>query len=526
MKTQAISINQQTTKQNQRKAPVFKGLPETFLAMQENLSYTRFFQDTATNWVPKAIFARSLPDFTEMSFLEFVESALFYFAPALVGEYLLRKGLFSDTVKGLIHEDLDKETSEALKKHLNTELIQDVDGLKQENFLAENAERLLKKYKPDQEAKQILENEEIVSLAKKTLKEFKQELSEENIIHIARNILKEKTELIQKIKPYLEENKGLSKKLLPIKAAIVLGCVGIPAAEYALSFAKNLLTLKLFNKADFNNIANLNKDQKEDDKLHKKVETSAKSHLKSAAIVTGGALVASFIFAGLGHKSKTLQKASEYILQPGAKIYEGLEKLGVQSKKLQNFLKTYINFDFDSSGGKLALSKGQLAATVIAGVFGYHAAAKDRGKLDEKEMLSRVPLVAFYTIFGSSIFDRIFKGILLKANKFTDLIKKGPDGFESLPKTAQLKELAETIASKTGNPAEKELKRLTKESAIIQAVPFGFSLVFMGFLLSGINRFWTQQRYNALHKNDHNIQNEYKNFILEKQKPTTFKCFS
>jgi hypothetical protein len=45
------------------------------------------------------------------------------------------------------------------------------------------------------------------------------------------------------------------------------------------------------------------------------------------------------------------------------------------------------------------LSKGQLATTVIAGVFGYHAAAKDRGKLDELEMLTRVPLVAFYTIF-------------------------------------------------------------------------------------------------------------------------------
>lgn len=524
MKTQAINFNTQNSKQNKQKAPVFKGLPEVFLAMQENLSYTRFFQDTATNWVPKAVFTRSEADFTEMSFLEFTESALFYFAPALVGEYLLRKGLFSNSINSLIPEDIDASTKEALKNYLNNELIGNTDALKQETYLAEHAKTLLKEYDPNQEAKQILKNDSLVKLAKSSLKEVGQELSESNIIEAARNIAKEKTNLLKKLQPYLED-KNISKKLLPIKAALVLGCVGIPAAEYALSFAKNLLTLKLFKKADFNNIANLNKEQKEDEEFQKKVETSAKSHIKSAAIFSGIALIGSFIFAGLGHKSKALQKASEYILQPGAKISQGLENLGIKSKKLQNFLKTYINFDFDSSDGKLALSKGQLAATVISGVFGYHAAAKDRGKLDEQEMLSRVPLVAFYTIFGSSIFDGIFKNVLFKNNKFSDILKKGQDGFESIPKTAQLKELAETIAAKKGTIAKDELKRLTKESAIIQAVPFGFSLVFMGFVLSGINRFWTQQRYNALHKND-STQNTFKNFLYGKQQPKVFNCFS
>lgn len=456
MKTQAISINQQNSKQNQRKAPVFKGLPETFLAMQENLSYTRFFQDTVTNWVPKAVFTRGAADFTEMSFLEFSESALFYFAPALVGEYLSRRVLFSKFPKKLIKDNFLDETPK-LKATINKGLAQSVE--------------------------EIAKNEELV-------------------------------------------NNGLTKKILPLKAALVLSCVGIPAAEYALSFAKNLLTLKLFKKADFNNVANLNKDQKEDEEFQKKVEKSAKSHIKSAAVVSGLALATSFIFAGLGHKSKALQKISEYILEPGAKIYKGLEKTGIKSKKIENFLKTYVNFDFDSSGDKLALSKGQLAATVISGVFGYHAAAKDRGPLDEKEMLSRVPLVAFYTIFGSSIFDNIFKGILLKRNKFSDLIKKGEDGFENIPKTAQLKELAETIAAKSGKPVEKELKRLTKESAIIQAVPFGFTLAFMGFLLSGINRFWTQQRYNHLHKDNNKVENTFKNFLYEKPKTNAFNCFS
>lgn len=454
---QAININNKYTAQPQAKAQSFKSLADGFLKMQENLSYTRFVQDTATNWVPKATFTRSKADLAEMSFLEFIESALFYFAPGILGA-LISKGLTSSkAISKLIPQDTPEHLVKGLKTTLNKGLAQNVDEI----------------------------------LTNKTLVEG-----------------------------------GYAKKLLPLKAAIVLGCVGIPAAEYALSFAKNLFTLKVFKKADFNNIANLNKDQKEDEKLQKKVETSAKSHIKKAAIVSGAALVTGFIFAALGHKSNKLQKASEYILQPGAKISNGLEKLGVNSKKLQNFLKTYINFDFDFSGGKFALSKGQLAATVISGVFGYHAAAKDRGKLDELEMLTRVPLVAFYTIFGSSLFEKGFKYILHKTHKFTDLIQKEAGEFVKLPTRAELPVLAETIAKARKTLPEAELKRLTKEKAVISAVPFGFSLVFMGFLLSAISRFWTQYRYNKTHNQPHNLQEVYNSFTHNKKNNSTFKCFN
>ena len=45
---------------------------DKFIQSQENLSHTRFIQDTVTNWVPKALFARSIADFGDMSFLEFL----------------------------------------------------------------------------------------------------------------------------------------------------------------------------------------------------------------------------------------------------------------------------------------------------------------------------------------------------------------------------------------------------------------------------------------------------------------------
>ena len=391
---------------------------DSFIRMQENLSGTRFVQDTATNWVPKAVFARSKADLAEMSFLEFGESALFYFAPGLIGEHISRK-IFS------------KFAPKNLQKQLNSHIPDSVD--------------------------EILSNKALTK-------------------------------------------SGADKHLLPIKAAIVLSCAAIPAAEYALSFAKNLFTLKVFKKSDFNNIANLNKNQKEDTAQQQRVEKSAKSHIKKAAIVSAASLGAGVLFAAAGHRSKAIQSISKGILQPGAQISKGLEKIGIKSKKLDSFLRKYINFDFDSSNGKLALSHGQLAATVMAGVVGYNQAAKDRGRLDQLEVMTRLPLVAFYTIFGSSLFEHGFKNILHKKNVFPDLIKKTQDNTLITPTREELPELAKQLAKKNKTNVEDEFAKLIKGKATITAVPFLFSLVFMGFTLAGISRLWTQYRYNKQQK--------------------------
>ncbi len=390
-----------------------------FVKSQENLSHTRFIQDVVTNWIPKVVFTRSLADFTEMTFLEYTESALFYFAPALLG--------------GIFQKTFTKFSPKNLQNNLKENVIKSTD--------------------------EILSNPKLA-------------------------------------------NSAIGKRALSVKAAMILACVSIPAAEYGLSFAKNLLTLKIFKKSNFNNVVNLNKDKKEtESKEHQdKVRNSAHKHIKNATKLSAAALGGSLLLAGIGHKSEALQKLSKVILQPGASLYKVLNKLGLKSSKTQNALKTYINFDFDAKKGKLGLSKGQLVVSTVAGFFGYSEAGKDRGKLDQLEVLTRVPFVVFYTIFGSAIFDSAFKHILHKKNKFSDLIKKDKDGKINIPTRAELPDIAEKVAKTKKTQTKVEFERLLKEKAIITAIPYGFSLVFMGFLLAGISRFWTQYRYNHANK--------------------------
>ena len=461
------NLNNNQLKLNQQKiAPAFKGANDylfrsltgaskpldSFLKMQEDLSVTRCVQDTATNWAPKALFSRGKVDFGDMTFLEILEDFFFYFAPGLMGENVMRKGIASKFLK--------KEADKGLDEHLS-----------------------------------------------KSVKEI---VKDENLV-----------------------KSGATKKLVPLKGAIILGCACIPAAEYALSFAKNLFTLKVFKKADFNNVANLQKNQVESKEHQDFVEKSAKKHLKNAAIISGAGLGASVALASAGQKSKLIRKGIEVLLEPGETIADKLTKAGHNSKKadrFKEFLKTYLKFDFNNTKGKMTLSKGQLAIITTSGLFGYSAAAKDRGPLDYKEVWSRVPLVVFYTVFGSSIFDGAFKHILHKNNKFSDLIKENKIGSLVVPSREELPDLAADVAKNkklkgVETTAEKELKRLVKEKSIISGVPYLFSLVTMGFVLSGINRFWTQKRFDK--SQEENKANKAQSFITSiKNTPKIFNAFT
>lgn len=366
------------------------------------LSHSRFAQATATNWLPKAVFARSLADLSEISFLEVFESALFFYLPSLMGEYLSRRKIFSK----FLPKDLRKDVSKS-----------------------------------------------VAELA----------------------------------------NNPAAGKLLPVKAGIVLSCAAIPAAEYGLSFAKNLFTQKLFNKADFSNVVNLDKEKKEDPKVYERVEKSAVSHLKKVGIVSAAAFGASIALAAAGRKSRAVQKASEIFLNPGAKIYNLLEKTGVKSKGLKNFLDTYVNLDFArKSDGSLALGNGQLAVTVLSGVAGYFGAAKDRGKLEVQEVATRVPVIALYTIFGSTLFDAGFKKLLQKNGKYPEILSKDLNvaSLNDIPK------IAKQIAGDDKNLYKQKIGELFKGKAVIAMVPFLFSLLVVGGLLALISRLWTQYRYN------------------------------
>ena len=374
------------------------------------LSHSRFAQATMTNWFPKAIFARSVSDLSEVTFLEVCEGALFFYLPSLVGEYLSRRKIFNNILPKELHGDISKSVKE------------------------------------------------------------------------------------------ITANGGKNaKNLLPVKAAIVLSCAAIPAAEYALSFAKNLFTLKVFNQADFTSVANLDKTKSREDKVRQEhVEKSSKSHLKKAGLFSIGAFALSLILGTAGQKSKAVAKACEYFLNPGAKLYKGFEKIGVKNLKLEKFLNKYINLDFArKSDGSLALGNGQLALTVISGVFGYFGAAKDRGKLDVQEVATRVPIIAAYTIFGSTLFDEQFKKILYKDRKHTEILKYDKNSQEYV--VAALNDIPRIAKDSVGGDKallKGKIQELFKGKTKIAMVPFFFSLGVVGAALSLVSRLWTQYRYN------------------------------
>ncbi len=414
-----ISINSQTKQQQSFQGGAGLRFLDGFLKSQENLSATRFIQGTATNWFPKAVLSRSKVDLTEFTFLEFLESGLFYFAAPLLGEHLYRKNIFN------------KIQPSKIKKEIYNNIPKSLEQIKKSNL-----------------------------------------------------------------------DKNLKNRLITTKAGMVLGCLAVPALEYALSFGKNLFTLKVFKVGNFNNVANLDKAKTEDKAQQDRIEKHSKYELKKAGLLSVSGTLVGLSLAAFGHKSKNIVKLSEIILEPGQHLAELLK---VKSKKANNFLKDYLKLDFNNSEGKLSLSKGQLAATCITGLFGYSAAAKDRGKLDLYEVWTRVPLVVIYTIFGSALFDSGFKNILAKKGKFSELIKKDKEGdILPVPSRKELPQIAKKLAEKSGTKVEKELETLIRQKSIITGVPYLFSLLVMGFTLSAVARIWTRIRYNNQVKNQSN----------------------
>lgn len=399
----------------------FKGTTkflDKFLKSQENLSSTRFIQGTLTNWFPKAVLSRSFIDFSEFTFLETLESCIFYFAAPLLGEHIFRNGLFKSVQPQKAQKNVVKNLSSSLEK--------------------------IKKSGLDKE---------------------------------------------------------LKNRLTTTKAGIVLACITVPAMEYALGFAKNLFTLKVFNVGDFNKVANLDKKKSDDTEKKNRIEKHSKRVLLQTGLLSLGGIAAGLVLAAKGHNSNIARKFSEALLEPGEQISKLLHKAGVKSEKTDNFLKDYLKLDFSDNNGKLALSKGQLAVTCITGLFGYSSAAKDRGKLDFYEVWTRVPLVVLYTIFGSALLDGSFKNLLAKKGKFPELIKQNENGtIAKVPSRAELPQIAQKISAANKTSYQKELETLIKQKSVITGVPYLFSLVAMGFILSGVSRIWTKYRYDHQQK--------------------------
>ena len=92
----------------------------------------------------------------------------------------------------------------------------------------------------------------------------------------SKNLSSQEKELIAKsVKDLNKLAPQVKNKILPIKAAIALTAMIIPLAEFSLSYLKNLFTLKVFKKSDFQNIASLEKNE-ENKEQQNKVRNSAK----------------------------------------------------------------------------------------------------------------------------------------------------------------------------------------------------------------------------------------------------------
>lgn len=299
-------------------------------------------------------------------------------------------------------------------------------------------------------------------------------------------------ELLEKAKNnnLIKEN---NKKTLPIKAAIALTAMAIPLTEYSLNYIKNLMTLKVFKKSDFRNIASL-ENTKEDKTHQEKVEKSAKKNIKLAAGLYAGCLGLAGLLATKGKNSKFLQQVSEFIVAPGNKLFK-------KSQKAKNFVNKYLCMDFNNHNGKLVLSKGQLTTCVLVGGAGYFGASSDRGKENLKETATRFPLVALYVITGSEFVEQGFKKVLQKMGKCKDLIGKDL----KVPKFDELDNLAKKLAKERNSTVEKEYKSLAKQKVLISGLPYIFSIGVMGFFVAGMTNYFTKKRYeNAKNANNLN----------------------
>lgn len=288
------------------------------------------------------------------------------------------------------------------------------------------------------------------------------------------------------------KNQAVNKKLLPVKAALALSAFAIPLVEYTLNYFKNLMTLKVFKQSDFENIANLNKKKSENTEQAKKVENSAKKHIKLAAGIYSACLALSALLIKKGENSKTLQNLSEAILAPGTKFFKN-------NKKRADFFNKYLSIDFANNNGKLALSRGQLTSCVLVGGAGYFGASKDRGKQNFLETLFRYPLVGFYIICGNELLEKGFRKFLYKNGKCKELINEKLE----VPKLKDLR----SIAEKHGGDIDAMYKKLLKQKVLIAGLPLLFGIGVMGFFIAGTSNLFTKFRYNRDVKNKEQVKN-------------------
>ena len=193
-------------------------------------------------------------------------------------------------------------------------------------------------------------------------------------------------------------NKSKNKKILPVKAAISLAAMAIPLTEFSLNYIKNLMTLKLFKKSDFKNIASLENSQ-EDLRHQEKVRKSAKRHIGFAAGLYAGCLGAGYFGASADRGKENLKETATrfplvalYVITGSELVEKGFRKLLYKFGKCKDLIgKDYSVPKFDELGD-LAKKLSEKKNTVLKDEY--------KSLVKQKVLISGLPYVFSIGVMG------------------------------------------------------------------------------------------------------------------------------
>ncbi len=463
-----------------------------FVSLDESAlgaSSVLFLQDTLAVWLPKMTAVRSAAEAVESTFLEFVESALFYFSAPILGQHVFSK---------LIHKVLPgNQRSGAAKEHYVAR--QDI---------AASHEMLTKRA---------------------------------NLDKIGKNF-----------KALNDAASKQTKKLVGLKAGTIVATMSAMILEYTLSFAKNLITLKFFNTGDFTDVANLTDNKKKHGTDHPTYK-KAQKRVKQGALAAAAILAGSFGLAIGTTRNKTLFNLSRRIIKNFDFTFnQAFKRAGKTLKNAASAVKipNYKRVGSGANKGQkivrpiFGLGKYQKYAIITLGGIGYIDASRD--DLEVKENLFRVwGVIMPYLMFGKEFLTEGFRKVAHGERKLPKLLgflqpnEKTIESFKSIYKwnpaanhgkgggaylshdeiiqkslstVPGLENLLDEKTSldkvwqlaQTNDPkirqAFVEYQKLMKPKIVSFGAPLAFGVFVVGLTVAWLNRFWTNYRFNNMKK--------------------------
>jgi len=296
-------------------------------------------------------------------------------------------------------------------------------------------------------------------------------------------------------------------KIRSIKGAAALMAMisGSAAIEYALTFAKNLVTLKTFKKDKFSHIASLSSQGETDTSSANPIHKKAVHRIKAALGVAVGAIGVGLLMAKHGHKSAGLQKFLEWFLHPGK--LNGDFKYEIDTKKMSAAVKARLKKGMPTpwQNIRVGMSEAMNSCFMAVAFVAYMDACRD--KLERWEVLPRLAVVMSYLAFGSATVAKLAKAPFMK--RFPDLFKTKTNEYTGkssvvLSKLSDIYQDAYAKAKKATpkaghgvwhDAAQKHFASRLPAKIQIFAIPELFGVGLVVALNSFLTRVWTPRVY-------------------------------